>query len=118
MVANLVENAVKYTPPGGSVTVRTLSNGEAGGVVLEVADTGPGVPEEERDRLFQRFGRGSARTTGGEPSTGLGLFICREIVEQHGGRVWFEPIEGPGHGSRFFAFWPPAATSSETRDNS
>jgi signal transduction histidine kinase len=118
VVANLVENAVKYTPPGGSVTVRTLPNGEAGGAVLEVADTGPGVPEEERDRLFQRFGRGSARTTGGEPSTGLGLFICREIVEQHGGRVWFEPVEGPGHGSRFFASWPLAQASSEDRGNS
>ena len=117
VVANLVENAVKYTPSGGSVTVRTFSDPEAGGAVLEVADTGPGVPEDERGRLFQRFGRGSVKTTAGEPSTGLGLFICREIVEQHGGRIWFEPVEGPGHGSRFYALWPYSEASSESRDN-
>jgi signal transduction histidine kinase len=106
VVANLVENAIKYTPPRGSVTVRTFPDAEAGGAVLEVADTGPGVPEDERGLLFQRFGRGSVRATAGESSTGLGLFICREIVEQHGGRVWFAPVESPEHGSRFCAFWP------------
>ncbi len=119
VVANLVGNAVKYTPPGGTVTVRTRA--EEGGVLFEVADTGPGIPEEERGRLFQRFSRGSARATGGEPSTGLGLFICREILEQHGGRAWFEPrgfgpavsrapagpdASSPETGSRFLAFWP------------
>ncbi len=117
VVANLVENAIKYTPRGGTVTVRTFPDAERNGAVLEVADTGPGVPEEERGKLFQRFGRGSARTTGGEPSTGLGLFICREIVEQHGGRVWFEPAEDPGVGSRFFAFWPQDETPSEDRNS-
>jgi signal transduction histidine kinase len=113
VVANLVENALKYTPHGGSVTVRSYPAADDEGAVLEVADTGPGVPEGERDSLFDRFTRGSARTTGGEPSTGLGLYICREIVEQHGGRVWFEPVEGPGHGSRFFAFWPWSSASVE-----
>jgi len=106
VVANLVGNGIKFTPSGGSVTVRTFSDPEAGGAVIEVADTGPGVPEDERGKLFQRFGRGSVKATAGEPSTGLGLFICREIVEQHGGRIWFEPVESPGHGSRFYAFWP------------
>jgi len=117
VVANLVENAIKYTPSGGSVTVRTFSDPEANGAVLEVADTGPGVPGDERGRLFQRFGRGSVKATAGESSTGLGLFICREIVEQHGGRIWFEPVESPGHGSRFHAFWPYADPSSKRRDN-
>lgn len=116
VVANFVENAIKYAPPGGAVTVRTCPAPGGGGAVLEVADSGPGVPEEERGRLFRRFGRGSAKTTGGEPSTGLGLFICREIVEQYGGRVWFEPVNAPGCGSRFFAFWPSGDSSPVARD--
>ena len=113
VVTNLVENALKYTPQGGAVTVRSYPAADGEGAVLEVADTGPGVPEGERDSLFDRFTRGSARTTGGEPSTGLGLYICREIVEQHGGRVWFEPVDGSGHGSRFFALWPWSSASVE-----
>jgi len=133
VAANLVQNAVKYTPKGGTVTVLTragqLAPGPAGarqragegGVILEVADTGPGIPADERGRLFERFARGSARATGGEPSTGLGLYICREIVERHGGRIWFEPRgggapskgtpapqagEAGGSGSRFLVFLP------------
>ncbi len=119
VVENLVQNAVKYTPKGGTVTVSTRA--AEGGATLEVADTGPGIPAAERGGLFERFSRGSARATGGEPSTGLGLYICREIVEQHGGRIWFEPRvpaageEGSpapqsgdegGSGSRFLTFWP------------
>jgi signal transduction histidine kinase len=95
-----VGNALKYTPPGGSVTVSTRP--AEGGSVLEVSDTGPGVPEGERAELFQRFSVGSARATGGEPSTGLGLYICREIVESHGGRIWYEPRAGGG--STFLVF--------------
>ncbi|MHC4503644.1 MAG: sensor histidine kinase [Planctomycetota bacterium] len=121
---NLVQNAVKYTPKGGTVTVFTRA-GE-GGATLEVADTGAGIPEDERGRLFERFSRGSARATGGEPSTGLGLYICREIVERHGGRIWFEPRGGAssegraapqsgeevGSGSRFLVFWPYSGAAS------
>jgi len=112
VAANLIGNAIKYTPRGGSVKV--LTRPEPGGAILEVSDTGPGIAESERDRLFQRFARGSARATGGEPSTGLGLFICREIVELYGGRIWFE--SEPGHGARFYVFWPgPRPEGSQAR---
>lgn len=121
VVSNLVGNALKFTPRGGSVTVSTRPAvpddwadedradedraGEDGkGAVLEVADTGPGIADEDRAKVFERFGLGKARATGGEPSTGLGLYICREIVELYGGRIWFE--SAPGKGARFFVFLP------------
>jgi signal transduction histidine kinase len=104
VVTNLVGNALKYTPHGGSVTVSTRADGD--GAVLEVADTGPGIADKDRDHIFKRFTRGSAQATGGEPSTGLGLFICRETVELYGGRIWFE--SEPSSGSRFMVWWPAA----------
>lgn len=104
VVTNLVGNALKYAPLGGSVTVYTKA--AEGGAQLEVADTGPGISEADRDKIFKRFSRGSALATGGEPSTGLGLFICREIVDLYGGKIWFESKQGQG--CRFFVFWPGA----------
>jgi signal transduction histidine kinase len=86
------------------VTVYTKA--AEGGAQLEVADTGPGISEADRDKIFKRFSRGSALATGGEPSTGLGLFICREIVDLYGGKIWFESKQGQG--CRFFVFWPGA----------
>ena len=102
VVMNLVDNAIKYTPQGGAVTLGTRE--AEGGVIVEVADTGPGIAPEEQRGIFERFGRGSSRATGGESSTGLGLFICREIMELHGGRIWLE--SEPGRGSRFLVFFP------------
>lgn len=102
VLMNLVENAVKFTPPGG--TVRVSARKEKGAVLVRVEDTGPGITDEEKTDLFKRFGRGKARATGGEPSTGLGLFICKEIVEMHGGEIWVE--SEPGEGSRFLVRLP------------
>lgn len=102
VVMNLVDNALKYTPPRGTVTVKTTE--ADGGVTIEIADTGPGIPEEEQAGIFERFGRGSTKATGGEPSTGLGLYICKEVMELHGGKIRLE--SKPGRGSRFFAFFP------------
>jgi heavy metal sensor kinase len=85
-VANLVDNAVKYSPPGGAVRVATWR--EDGEVRVSVADGGPGIPAEDLPHLFDRFYRvdsARVRATGG---SGLGLAICREIVVAHGGRVW------------------------------
>ena len=82
---NLMSNAVKYSPPGSSVRVESS---ESGGVWrVAVFDEGPGVSEQDRARLFQDFVRLSARPTGGESSTGLGLAIARRIVEAHGGAI-------------------------------
>ncbi|MGC3963150.1 MAG: sensor histidine kinase N-terminal domain-containing protein [Rhodocyclaceae bacterium] len=84
LVSNLVDNAVKYTPSGGTVTVSVTASDADGMAVLRVRDNGPGVPEEERERIFERFYR--VLGTGAEGS-GLGLSIVREIAELHGGTV-------------------------------
>jgi two-component system sensor histidine kinase KdpD len=84
LLVNLLENALKYTPDATPIEVE-LSSSERE-VVVEVADRGPGVPEQERERIFDKFHRGpSERTKGG---VGLGLTICRAIVVAHGGRIW------------------------------
>jgi signal transduction histidine kinase len=83
---NLIQNAIRHTPADGSVTVMAEANGSS--VEVEVADTGEGLPAEARERAFEPFyrgGDGAARTGEG---TGLGLTICRAIVEAHGGEIW------------------------------
>jgi signal transduction histidine kinase len=81
---NLIQNAIHHTPADGSVTVAAESNGSD--VTVEVADTGIGIRPEERDRVFEPFYRGDASRT--DRGSGLGLTICRVIVEVHGGRIW------------------------------
>jgi heavy metal sensor kinase len=94
VLVNFIENAIKYTAPGGEVRVRAWQEGDRAGVT--VSDTGPGIPPEARAHVFDRFFRGDRarrRTSGG---SGLGLAICREIAEAHGGRVWVESEVGSG----------------------
>ncbi len=87
---NLIQNAIRHTPADGSVTVAAESAGEA--IEIEVADSGGGIPARDRERVFEPFFRGDAsRASGG---SGLGLSICRAIIEVHGGRIWLE--EGGG----------------------
>ncbi|HSK20819.1 MAG TPA: PAS domain S-box protein [Longimicrobiales bacterium] len=94
VLSNLVSNAVKFTEPGGSVTV---SAQQAPGVMLlSVSDTGPGVPEESQPHVFDRFWQAKK---GGRQGLGLGLAIARGIVDAHGGRIWLEST--PGQGSTF-----------------
>lgn len=102
VVANLVDNAVKYTGPGG--TVRVAVWGEPGAVVLAVRDTGPGIPAEALARVFDRFFRIDAARSRAHGGSGLGLAICKEIVEAHGGRIWAE--SQPGGGSSFLVTLP------------
>jgi signal transduction histidine kinase len=102
---NLVDNAIKYTPPGGSIRVRT-HNGTEHDVVVDVSDDGPGIAAEHHEKVFERFYRvdgARARSTGG---VGLGLAIARWAVEPNGGRIELE--SRPGHGSTFRAVFPPA----------
>ncbi|CAN7561412.1 sensor histidine kinase N-terminal domain-containing protein [Bosea sp. LjRoot9] len=81
MVANLVENALRYTPEGGAVSVRLTRQPDE--IHLSIEDNGPGIPEAERERVFERF----YRLASGSEGTGLGLAIVREIVSAHGGRI-------------------------------
>jgi signal transduction histidine kinase/ActR/RegA family two-component response regulator len=93
VLLNLVTNAVKFTGDGGTVTVRALRDGDA--IDITVTDTGIGVPEEDRERIFESFqqgGRGSSR----EEGTGLGLTLSRRIVELLGGHMWLESEVGRG----------------------
>jgi len=96
-LANLVENALCYTPPGGQVVLQ--ANAVPGGLSVKVSDTGPGIAEADMPRIFERFYRGEAsrsRATGG---SGLGLAIVKGIVEAHGGSVGVETA--PGRGTTF-----------------
>ena len=86
VIDNLLGNAVKFTPGGGTIaiTARVVAGGEA---VIDVIDSGPGVPAEERDAIFDSFFRGRAKSSGRIEGTGLGLAIAREFAEAHGGRI-------------------------------
>lgn len=83
VLVNLLENAVKYTPAGAPIELSATTEGAE--VVVEVADRGPGIPAGEEQRIFEKFYRSRPTTTGG---VGLGLTICKAIVEAHGGRIW------------------------------
>jgi signal transduction histidine kinase len=83
---NLIQNAIRHTPADGSVTVRARSDG--GGVEVEVADEGEGIPAGDAERVFEAFYRGDAAR--GSDGAGLGLAISRAIVEAHGGKIWLE----------------------------
>ena len=97
VVENVVSNAVKFSPHGSTVVVRVALDGGAG--LVDVEDEGPGVTEADRARLFAKFARLSARPTGGESSTGLGLSIVKTLTEAMGGQVSLE--SPPGRGARF-----------------
>jgi signal transduction histidine kinase len=91
---NLVSNAVKYTPTGGSVTVRAWS--EDNQIKVEVSDTGIGIPKEALPRIFDEFYRAKNAKAIEMEGTGLGLSIARDVVEQHGGQISVESVEGEG----------------------
>ncbi|MBV8775198.1 MAG: PAS domain-containing protein [Deltaproteobacteria bacterium] len=93
VMSNLIANALRYTPSGGTISVAL--NGAAGGARLRVSDTGPGIPAEVREHLFERFAQW--RVNGSEPgSAGLGLAIAKEIVDAHGGRIFVDSQLGQG----------------------
>jgi len=94
VLVNLLDNAIKYSPEGGTITI-TLA--DAGGAVrLSVADHGLGIPPAERERVFEKFYRLDPGLTRGVGGTGLGLYISREYIDQMGGRIWIDGDDGPG----------------------
>ncbi len=108
IVDNLVSNAIKYTPYGGEVRVLLAQRGNL--VRLVVSDTGPGFTDDDKQKLFTKFQRLSARPTGGESSTGLGLAIAKKLVELMDGRIWLEST--PGEGAIFYVEFPAHSTAS------
>jgi two-component system phosphate regulon sensor histidine kinase PhoR len=110
----LLTNALNYTPPGGSIRIRTAARQKGGEkwVGFVVSDTGPGIPREERPHLFERFYRGKIGRDSGMPGTGLGLAIAHEIVSRHGGRIEVSHARAGGEGVTF-SVWLPLKDSSD-----
>jgi signal transduction histidine kinase len=105
IVLNLLTNAVKFTPAGGSVTLRAVPDGA--GVRVAVQDTGVGIAPEDQARVFEEFTQAGAAAATAQEGTGLGLTLSRKLVELHGGRIWVESELGTGS---TFSFTLPAAT--------
>lgn len=107
VLTNLLGNAIKFTPDGGTITVGSTCTPEE--VRLWVRDTGPGIPPEYRERIFEKFGQVEGEGRKKKNSTGLGLTFCRLVAEAHGGRIWVESEEGQG--STFLLSLPLATES-------
>jgi signal transduction histidine kinase len=101
---NLVENALKYTPDGGTVTIGLLCAADT--LTFAIQDSGIGIPKSDLSRLFEKFYRGTNREALAKRGTGLGLAIVKSIAERHGGKVWVE--SELGQGSTFYLLVPLA----------
>ena len=115
VLMNLITNAIKYSPAGGKVEVTLQVEKGQKEALISIRDYGTGIPYSEQADLFGRFVRASNSQTQGINGTGLGLYLCRELISQHEGDIWFESTEGVG--STFFISLPlstGAASTSET----
>ncbi len=112
VVSNLLGNAIKFSPDGGTVTVR-LRPYSKDEVLLSVSDTGIGIPPDKLERIFERFYQVDGSTTRKFGGAGIGLALVKEIVAGHGGRVWAESEGVPGKGSTFFVVLPAAKEGVE-----
>lgn len=102
---NLISNAIKYSPQGGNVIIKTEA-GQEGFLRFSVIDNGPGIPSDQLHKLFTRFGQAGRPESKRVASSGLGLVISRSIVEQHGGKIGLDTT--PGKGSKFWFDLPIA----------
>jgi signal transduction histidine kinase len=95
---NVLYNAIKFTPHGGTIRISCIAELETGAdwFTITVKDSGIGIPEADQPFIFQKFTKAKRKGTNGESSTGLGMYITRQIVEQHHGEIWFESKEGVG----------------------
>ncbi len=105
--SNLVDNALKYTPEGGVISISLKKDGDDY-IKISVKDSGVGIPKDQKERLFHKFFRGSNVIKMQTEGTGLGLFITKNIIVRHGGRIWVESSEGKGTS---FNFTLPAKAS-------
>jgi signal transduction histidine kinase len=106
MVINLVSNAVKFSPPGGTVEVRLEPSG-AGGTKISVMDGGPGIEEDMLPHLFEAYAHRAAMTTARSDGVGLGLAITKALIELHNGQI--RVVTQPGRGTTMTIELPPAA---------
>ena len=113
VVTNLLSNAVKYSPTGG--VVRLALVGGDGGALVQVSDSGIGLPPGSLEAIFQPFGRAANATRRSLPGMGLGLYICRTLVERHGGRIW--ATSGGENSGTTFGFWLPRPERVPTREH-
>jgi len=95
-IDNLLDNAIKYTNPGGKVTVSLKYKEKEKEIELSIQDTGVGIPEDQQKRVFTKFFRGANVMRMETEGSGLGLFITKNVIEAHGGKIWFESKEGKG----------------------
>jgi PAS domain S-box-containing protein len=93
-LSNLLDNAIRYTMPQGEITVSVAEKEDFAEVSIK--DTGVGIPEEQKDRIFSKFFRADNVVRMQTEGTGLGLYLCKNIIEKHGGKIWFESKEGKG----------------------
>ncbi len=110
VLMNLLSNALKFTPEGGTIRVEVAETGDE--VEVAVHDSGPGIPPEEQALLFEKFSQTSSGKSV-QGGSGLGLVICRHLVEAHGGRIWVE--SEPGRGTRFAFRLPRNGLAAEPR---
>jgi signal transduction histidine kinase len=94
VLENLLDNAIKYTNPGGKIKIRIFK--DKGYLIFEIKDNGVGIPEEQVDRVFEKFFRSDNIVKYQTEGTGLGLYIAKNIIEQLGGKIWFRSIENVG----------------------
>lgn len=107
VLSNLINNAIKYSPQGGVIDIMLQEKRATTTALLVVHDGGIGIPEQQQAQIFGRFVRADNASALGISGTGLGLYLCRELVERQGGRIWFESTEGQG--STFFVSLPLVA---------
>jgi signal transduction histidine kinase len=106
---NLLQNAVKYSPPGSQI--RVFAKEEKEHVVIGISDQGNGIAPRDQARLFRPFQRLESSGLSGAKGIGLGLLVCRRLVEAHGGQIWVE--SEPGQGSTFFFTLPFSGKEKE-----
>ena len=113
VLSNLISNAIKYSPEGGPIEVTIAEDIERQEALLSVRDHGIGIPAQQQAQVFHRFVQADNARAYGIEGTGLGLYLCRALVERHGGRIWFESVEGQG--STFFIRLPLASPAAPAR---
>ncbi|HZU69012.1 MAG TPA: GAF domain-containing sensor histidine kinase [Ktedonobacteraceae bacterium] len=96
VLSNLLSNAIRYSPEGGMVEITISEVVDTHGACVSIRDSGIGIPEKDQARIFGQFARASNAESYGIGGTGLGLYLCREVIERHHGRIWFESKEGQG----------------------